>query len=112
MAEKKKINYNLIKKKIIKTIKASRELDFQEIDIHLVNRFVETQQIADEAFADIKLRGVVTPVSESGLVLQKNHSISAYNDALKILLEISKKLGLSARDRADLGMVPKKEDDF
>lgn len=110
MAKRKK-NYNILKKKILRTIKANK-LDFKDTDVHLVDRFIEVQEIADISIEDIRERGVVTPINTEGTVLQKNHSVSAYTEALKIQLEISKKLGLSARDRADLGMIPEEKDNF
>lgn len=109
MAKKK--NYNILKNRILKTIKKNK-LDFLDTDLHLVDRFIEVQEIADLSIEDIRIRGVVTPINAEGTILQKNHSIGAYIEALKIQLDISKKLGLSARDRADLGMVPSTEDGF
>jgi phage terminase small subunit len=86
--------------------------DFQNTDMEMVDRFIEAKEIADLSMLDVRLRGVVTPINIEQTVLQKNHSISAYFDAVKQIMELSKKLGLSARDRADLGLEFKADDKF
>lgn len=107
----RKINYNILKKKLLKMLRSS-PYDFQDTDMEMVDRFIEAKEIADMSMLDVRERGVVAPVNSEGTVLQKNHSISAYFDAVKQIMELSKKLGLSARDRADLGVELKEDDGF
>tara|TARA_R110000803_G_scaffold210835_1_gene284134 strand:+ start:3357 stop:3683 length:327 start_codon:yes stop_codon:yes gene_type:complete len=107
----RKTNYNILKKKLLKMLRGS-DYDFQELDLEMVDRFIEAKEIADMSMQDVRERGVVTPINTEQTVLQKNHSISAYFDAVKQIMELSKKLGLSARDRADLGLELKVGDGF
>ncbi len=105
------LNYLSQKKNIIKLLLERGQ--YTDIDIYLIERLMETMEIADLAMVSIRNDGVVIPMGANGY-LSKNPSISTYKDALKNIIELSKKLGMSVRDRAELGigLQEEKEEEF
>jgi len=103
-------DYNKYRKDLIKKLKSLKLYD--EVDDILIDGLVYSIKIADMSFFDIEERGVVANVSATSTVLQRNHSVSIFFDAMKQINELSKKLGLSTRDRVDIGVEKEDEDDF
>lgn len=78
-------------------------------DIHL-ETIVMCEEIQLRAFMDIETKGTLMKVSKEGDVQQKNHSISTFYQMSKMILEISRKLGLSPMDRRDLKIQQEEND--
>jgi len=78
-------------------------------DTHIVT-IVLCEEIQMRAFMDIETKGTLMKVSRIGKVMQKNHSISTFYQMSKMILEVSKKLGLSPLDRMELKVAQEETD--
>lgn len=85
---------------------------YEQTDEPLVEEIFTNMRIMSEAKRDIKLRGNLTPVNNEKTLFNQNPSISIYNGALKNILNLSRKFGLSPRDRAELKLEGGDEDTF
>jgi len=102
--------YDTMKKKVIRMMKRLNQYD--TIDNTLIDKLIESIEISDMAMAKIREFGVSYTVSEDSDFQQANPSIKTYESATKKILELSTKLGLSARDRVDIGIIQEDDDDF
>lgn len=94
--------------KLLKELEASK--NYQPGDeIHIVT-IVMCEEIQMRSFLDVMNKGTLMTVDSEGKVQQKNHSISTFYQTSKLILETSKKLGLSALDRKELNIEQKTED--
>ena len=82
----------------------------EKTDNVLVHEYFYNLNLILLAKEDIELRGIVANVAGEGKaeVLQKNHSVSIYNEALSNIMKISGKLGLSVKDRIALDIEPER----
>jgi P27 family predicted phage terminase small subunit len=87
------------KKKIIEYLK--QNTNFDEVDSYLVDELLYNDSLMKQAKKDIKDRGIQINVSNNPdkPYFQTNQAITLYNNSLKNVLQISRKLGLSAGDR-------------
>lgn len=84
---------------------------YEEVDRTLVDELYYNYELIREAKKDIKLRGITTPINSEGSLLGQNPSIAIYQNALKSVKDISRKLGLSPRDRKELKVDGEFKDD-
>ena len=74
-----------------------------EVDEIIIDELIFNQYLIKEAKKDIKERGLNINVSKGETpYYQTNPSISTYNQSVKNILNISRKLGLSPLDRKNL----------
>lgn len=108
----RKRDYSKVKGNLVRHLKGAEM--YNVIDLTVINKLMEALEISDMALADIRKRGVVAPVDAKGLVLQKNHSVSTHAEYSKLILDFSKKLGLSEFDRTAIGIElgEENEEDF
>lgn len=84
---------------------------YEEVDSTLVNELFYNYELIKQAKADIKERGIMTAINSEGSLLGQNPSIAIYQNALKSVKDISRKLGLSPRDRKELKVDGSQTDD-
>ena len=101
---KRKTNYNIKKKRLISLLE-TRET-YSETDQTLIDNLMIMIELRDMAWDDIKENGITKNVAAPGKssVMQKSTSISSLIDSNKAIVDITKKLALSPRDRFDLGI--------
>lgn len=96
--------------------KVTKELQeanrYEKTDDVLIESLVMCVEVRNMAFWDIKEHGTIMFIDKEQTVKQKNHSVSTFMQMNKSILDISQKLGLSARDRHDLKLEPKKLDEL
>lgn len=98
----------MTKDKIIDYLK-EKEI-YETVDDTLVDELIYNIKTIDNAKVDINKRGVIVNVRsdpEADPYFQPNPSVAIYNNALKLIMSISKRLGLSPEDRFNLGLVGK-----
>lgn len=96
--------------KLTKELKKANR--YEDTDDPLIESLVMCVEVRNMAFWDIKEHGTIMFVDKEEKVKQKNHSVSTFMQMNKSILDISQKLGLSARDRHDLKLEPKKLDEL
>jgi len=97
------------KKKLIEFLE-ERGL-YEDVDDAMIDELYFNFQVMKQAKTDIKERGLLTPINTSGTLTNQNPSIAIYNSAFKNLLNASRRLGLSARDRKELGLSSESKSD-
>jgi len=100
----------LTKTKLVKYLK-SKGIYEQAVDEVLIEELFYNMSIAQKSKDDIDLRGIIVPINKEETLFNTNPSVNIYNTAVKNILNISRKMGLSARDRHELGMDKVVEDD-
>ena len=95
-------------KKITKELQTVNR--YEPTDDVLIESLVMCVEVRNQAFFDIKEKGTLMTVDKDQKVYQKNHSISTFYQMNRSIMDISQKLGLSARDRHDLKLEIKKDD--
>jgi P27 family predicted phage terminase small subunit len=85
---------------------------YEDTDDVLIESLVMCVEVRNMAFWDIKEHGTIMFIDKEQTVKQKNHSVSTFMQMNKSILDISQKLGLSARDRHDLKLEAKKLDEL
>lgn len=87
---------------------------FENVDETVIEELLYNLELIKKAKDDINDRGIVCNVSSDPKkeVLQKNHSCSVYDSALKNVLNISRRLGLTPRDRKELELKVEEDDGF
>lgn len=100
----------LTKTKLIKFLK-SKGVYEQSIDDVLIDELFYNMDISQKSKDDISERGVIVPINKEETLFNTNPSVNIYNTAVKNILNISRKIGLSARDRHELGFDKLVEDD-
>ncbi|MFW5847872.1 MAG: phage terminase small subunit P27 family [bacterium] len=80
---------------------------YESVDDNLITELLYNVKIANQAKKDINQRGVTVNVrqSDENPYFQPNPSVSVYHSAIKIIITLSKKLGLSPEDRANLKLL-------
>jgi P27 family predicted phage terminase small subunit len=98
------------KKKLLEFLENT---DFLEVDSYLVDELLFNQLLIKQAKKDIKEKGISINVSNNPEkpYFQTNQSVTIYNNSLKNILQISRKLGLSAADRKTIGLSVDNDDD-
>ncbi len=96
--------------------KITKELEdagrYEKTDDILIESLVMCVEVRNMAFWDVKQNGTIMAVDKEKKVMQKNHSISTFYQMNRSIMDISQKLGLSARDRHDLKLEAKKLDEL
>lgn len=84
-----------------------------DLDLSSVRMFVENEIIANDAWADVNKNGAVLYVESAGGVRPiRNPAHMVYNDATKIIRQLSDQFGLNPRSRMGLKVsTPKDEID-
>ena len=90
----------LTKSKVIKYL--TDKGIYNDIDESLIDRLLDSINLADNAKEDIDERGVVVPYNSSGTLLNSNPSINIFLSASKLELAYAVKLGLGEKSRIDL----------
>lgn len=85
---------------------------YEPTDEGLIDEIITNQKIMAEAKRDIRTRGNLTPINKEETLFNQNPSVAIYNGALKNILNLSRKFGLSPRDRAELKLEGGEEDAF
>lgn len=101
-------NYGAMQKNIVTLLKEKGQ--YQEVDSYLIERLLENMELADLSIREIRERGILIEMGQNGY-LAKNPAILTYKESIKFIIEISKKLGMSVRDRAELGIGTEEEKD-
>ena len=104
MPKKRKTNYNIVKKKLVALLE-SREI-FSEGDLVLIDNLIMMIELRDMAWNDIKENGISKKVvsNNKSVSTQKSTSVTSLMEVNKAIVDITKKLALSPRDRFDLGL--------
>jgi len=99
-------------KKIVNNIKKylTEKGVFEDSDLMLIEELVYSFSIAQEAKKLINELGILAE-SATGEV-KVSPSITIYNSAVKNILQISRKLGISPRDRHELKLTLEEQDGF
>lgn len=96
--------------------KIKRELDkdgrFQAIDETVIETLVMAIEVRDRAYMSIIEDGTLMFVDRRKKVKQKNHNISTLREMAHLILQISKKLGMSPMDRFEMKLESKTNDGF
>lgn len=77
---------------------------YDEVDDVILSEFFTCLKMIRAAKKDINERGNLTACDKEGKILQQNPSIAIYNTHLKNLLNLSRKFGLTPRDRMELNL--------
>lgn len=85
----------------IKLLEYVKNLNYQDVDEYLIDEFIYNLKLQIQAKKEIKDKGLLLNVSTNPNkpYYQQNQAISIYNSCVKNILNISKKIGLSAFDR-------------
>jgi len=110
------LNQNVMKiKKLTRPLLISYLQEYkmiEDVDHTLIEELFFNIRLMSMAKDDINERGVLVDVSANNNgVMQKNQSISTYESALSNIMKISKLLGLSPKDRLELGLEKPVEND-
>ena len=99
----------LTKPKVVRFLK---EKDiYNEIDEFLIDEMLYNLELARQAKADLKKRGVVVPINTEQTLFNTNPSNNIYQASIKQALTICRKLGIDFRSRTELKINVDKEDD-
>ncbi len=103
--KEKELKQNIIQLMINKGI-------YEDVDEFLINQLLFNLHLADDATSDIIQRGVSVNVRSDDTkepYYQQNPSVSIYQQAIKQVITISTKLGITAQERQKLKLINKKE---
>lgn len=85
---------------------------FEEVDMIMVDELLFNLKVIKEAKKDISNNGLVINTSKGpNPYYQQSPSVSIYNNAVKNVMNLSRKLALSPLDRANLKISVEEEDD-
>ena len=93
----------LNKKRLITYLK-KKNLYERNVDDILIDELFYNIDLANQSRNDINARGIIVPINKEKTLFNTNPSVNIYNTAVKNILNLSRKIGLSARDRKEIGM--------
>jgi P27 family predicted phage terminase small subunit len=97
------------KPKLIKYLKQKGIYD--AVDDLLIEELFYNIEILEKSKKDIDERGIIVPINTSHSLFNTNPSVNIYNTAIKNIINLSRKIGISARDRKELGIDKVVEED-
>jgi P27 family predicted phage terminase small subunit len=84
---------------------------FENSDQILIDELLYQQFLISEAKKSIKANGILVNVRADGVpLLQVNQAVSVYRDAVKSLITLCTKLGITPQERSKLKLIEKKSD--
>ena len=92
----------MTKKQLIEYLDSKGFLE--SVDFNMIDLFWQNWQIAKKANAKVRKEGILVNVrqSDENPYWQQHPALAVYNAAVKNLMNLSRKLGLSAYDRMNL----------
>lgn len=103
MAKKKSVKNEPIDKTTVIEFLRERGL-YEDVDFTLVDELLFNHWRMQEAKSIMVKKGIEVPINNDGTLFGVNQICGQYDAALKQYLNISRKLGLSARDRKEIGL--------
>lgn len=86
-----------------------RGIELSPLDDAMIDELLYSMKIIKMAKADIKENGIIVP---HGQTVKPNPAVNIYQMAMTNIKDISRKLGLSLRDRNELKLVEEDDDGF
>lgn len=85
---------------------------YEDVDLTLVEELLFNKWRMKEAKEVMISKGIEVPINNDKTLFGVNQVCGQYDAALKQYLNISRKLGLSARDRKEIGLESQAEVDY
>lgn len=101
--EEKKIESGVIDRSTIIDFLRERGL-YEDVDVTLIEELLFNHWRMQKAKAIMVEKGIEVPINNDKTLFGVNQICGQYDAALKQYLNISRKLGLSARDRKEIGL--------
>lgn len=84
---------------------------YEEQDDFIIGELFYNLELIKKSKTHIRKTGILSQGDKDGKIFYQSPALKIYSAALKNVLDISKKLGLSPRDRKEMGAIEDGEED-